>query len=148
MRAQRGIQLAPRAHRCSMAEPLNRRVVLAQLAALGATALNHRAWALDDTDPLSGTIAHYQAGLSRGAYTAEQMTARALDRCRTSAAAWRAIDALSDTAIADARASDQRRRAPRTLGPLDGVPLFAKAIYAMTGFPTPRPHPPCARPFP
>ena len=114
----------------------NRREVLAQLAVLGATAFARPAWALDDTDPLAGTIADYQAGRRRGAWTSAQVTARALDRCRTAGAAWRAIDALSDSAIADARAADARRRARRPLGPLDGVPVFAKAIYDMTGLPT------------
>ena len=42
----------------------------------------------------------------------------------------------SDTAIADARAADARLRAGRTRGPLDGVPVFAKAIYDMDGLPT------------
>ena len=49
---------------------------------------------------------------------------------------WRAIDALSATALADARAADARLRAHRTRGPLDGVPVFAKAIYDMAGLPT------------
>src|SRR6185436_7649633 len=51
-------------------------------------------------------------------------------------ARWRAIDALSTTAVADARAADARLRAGKTLGPLDGVPVFAKAIYDMDGLPT------------
>ena len=39
------------------------------------------------------------------------MTARALERCRTDGARWHAIDALSDTALDDARAADARLRA-------------------------------------
>ena len=114
----------------------SRRDVLAQLTILGASALTLPAWATVDTDPLTGTIADYQAGRRRGAWTAAQATARALDRCRSAGAAWHAIDALSDSAIADARAADARRRARRPRGPLDGVPVFAKAIYDMTGLPT------------
>ena len=115
---------------------MNRREVLAQLTALAASALPRRRWAFADPDPLAGTIAEYQAGLRRGAWSAAEVTARALDRCRTAGAAWRAIDVLSDTALADARAADTRRRAHRSRGPLDGVPVFAKAIYDMRGLPT------------
>ena len=42
----------------------------------------------------------------RGDWTAAGVTARALERCRTEGARWRAIDALSQTALADARAAD------------------------------------------
>jgi Asp-tRNA(Asn)/Glu-tRNA(Gln) amidotransferase A subunit family amidase len=50
--------------------------------------------------------------------------------------ALRAIDALSTTALDDARAADARRRAGTLRGPLDGVPVFAKSIYDMKGLPT------------
>src|SRR6185312_14939704 len=63
-------------------------------------------------------------------------TARALERCRTDGSAWRAIDVLSTTAIASAKAADARRRSGKLRGPLDGVPVFAKAIYDMNGLPT------------
>jgi Asp-tRNA(Asn)/Glu-tRNA(Gln) amidotransferase A subunit family amidase len=43
---------------------------------------------------------------------------------------------LSPTALAEARASDARLRAGRGRGLLDGVPVFAKAIYDMRGLPT------------
>ncbi|MBK6422814.1 MAG: hypothetical protein IPF77_11450 [Gemmatimonadetes bacterium] len=88
------------------------------------------------TDPLDGTIADCQAGLRRGEWTAEEVTRRALERCRRDGAAWRAIDALSATALDEARASDARRRAGTLRGPLDGVPVFAKSIYDMEGLPT------------
>jgi Asp-tRNA(Asn)/Glu-tRNA(Gln) amidotransferase A subunit family amidase len=64
------------------------------------------------------------------------VTTRALELCRSDGSRLRAIDALSDTALDDARAADARLRARRTLGPLDGVPVFAKAIYDMEGLPT------------
>ncbi len=111
-----------------------RREALAQLAALVALPLP--AWAAAGHDPLDGTIADYQAGRRRGAWTAAEVTARALDRCRAEGTAWRAIDALADTAPADARAADARRRAGRVRGPLDGVPVFAKSIYDVAGLPT------------
>ena len=61
---------------------------------------------------------------------------------------WRAIDALSDTALAEARAADARLRAGRVRGPLDGVPVFAKAIYDMKGLPTTGSNAEWARLFP
>jgi Asp-tRNA(Asn)/Glu-tRNA(Gln) amidotransferase A subunit family amidase len=112
-----------------------RREALAQLAALAALPLAR--WNVAAAaDPLAGTIAEYQAGRRRGDWTAVEITERALERCRTDGARWRAIDALSRTAMDEARAADARLRAGRTRGPLDGVPLFAKAIYDMAGLPT------------
>ena len=119
--------------------PMTRRDALARLAGLVAISAASRAsWAAaDSSDPLVGTIAGYLAGLEAGDWTAAEITAQALERCRTDGAAWRAIDALDpDTALADARAGDARRRNGRRLGPLDGVPVFAKSIYDMKGLPT------------
>src|SRR5688572_7493097 len=96
----------------------SRREALAQLAALVALPLPR--WVSVAADPLDGTIADYQAGRRRGAWTAAEVTAHALDRCRSDGYAWRAIDALADTANADARAADARQRAGRVRGPLDG----------------------------
>jgi len=123
-----------------------RREALAQLAALVALPLPR--WAPAGHDPLDGTIADYQAGRRRGAWTAAEVTARALDRCRAEGRAWRAIDALADTAVADARTADARRRAGRVRGPLDGVPVFAKSIYDMAGLPTTGSNAEWARLFP
>jgi Asp-tRNA(Asn)/Glu-tRNA(Gln) amidotransferase A subunit family amidase len=91
---------------------------------------------ISSPDPLGGTIADYQAGLRRGEWTAAEVTALALERCRTRGAALHAIDALADTALAEAQASDQRRKAGQVRGPLDGVPVFAKSIYDVNGLPT------------
>jgi Asp-tRNA(Asn)/Glu-tRNA(Gln) amidotransferase A subunit family amidase len=123
-----------------------RREVLAQLAALVVLPLPARI--LTDQDPLDGTIADYQAGRRRGAWTASRVTAQALDRCRAEGLGWRAIDALSDTALVEARAADARLRAGRVRGPLDGVPVFAKAIYDMKGLPTTGSNAEWARLFP
>jgi Asp-tRNA(Asn)/Glu-tRNA(Gln) amidotransferase A subunit family amidase len=108
-----------------------RRQAIAQLAALSALPLAR--WTFVADDPLDGTIAEYQAGRRRGRWSAAEVTVRALARCRAEGARWHAIDALSDTALDDARAADARLRAGRTRGPLDGVPVFAKAIYDMNG---------------
>ncbi|MEO8227872.1 MAG: amidase, partial [Gemmatimonadota bacterium] len=89
-----------------------------------------------NADPLGGTIADYQAGRRRRAWSAADVTARALEQCRTDGMRWRAIDVLAATAIAEAHAADGRLRSGRMRGPLDGVPVFAKAIYDMKGLPT------------
>jgi Asp-tRNA(Asn)/Glu-tRNA(Gln) amidotransferase A subunit family amidase len=112
----------------------SRREVLIQLAAIAALPLPKLSFSA--TDPLDGTIADYQAGRRRGEWTAAEVTARALERCRQDGARFHAIDALSATALSDARAADERLRSGRTRGPLDGVPVFAKAIYDMDGLPT------------
>jgi Asp-tRNA(Asn)/Glu-tRNA(Gln) amidotransferase A subunit family amidase len=129
-----------------------RREALAQLAALASIPLMTRTSAHSPAqmvvEPLDGTIAEYQAGRRRGDWTAEAVTARALERCRTTGKALHAIDVLSETAIADARAADARDRAGRARGPLDGVPVFAKAIYDMDGFPTTGSNSDWARLFP
>ena len=127
----------------------SRRDALARLAALAATAaLPRSVWAGLDADPLGGTIADYAAGLRSGRWSAGEITLRALERCRTDGAAWHAIDALSTTAAADAHAADVRRRGRRLRGLLDGTPVFAKAIYDMTGLPTTASNAEWARLFP
>src|SRR4029079_13395910 len=129
---------------------MNRRRALIELAGLAASAaLPRAAWASVAMDPLVGTIAEYAAGLRGGRWTSAEMTARALERCGSEGKTCRAIDALSElettcraicalsaTAIAEAKAADARRRGHRMRGPLDGVPVFAKAIYDMNGLPT------------
>mgnify|MGYP006138319329 CR=1 FL=1 len=70
-----------------------RREALAQLAALVALPLP--AWAPDRADPLDGTIADYQAGRRRGAWSAVEVTTRAVDRCRGQGTTWRAIELQS-----------------------------------------------------
>jgi Asp-tRNA(Asn)/Glu-tRNA(Gln) amidotransferase A subunit family amidase len=131
--------------------PLSRRDAIARLAALTAmTALPRPAWALagSDPDPLDGTIAQYLAGFHSGKWSAAEVTAAALERCRSRGMALHAIDALSATALDDAKAADARRRAKKLRGPLDGVPVFAKAIYDMDGLPTTASNAEWARLFP
>jgi Asp-tRNA(Asn)/Glu-tRNA(Gln) amidotransferase A subunit family amidase len=125
----------------------SRREALIQLAALAALPLPKLTFGAA-SDPLDGTIADYQAGRRRGEWTAAGVTARALERCRTDGARWHAIDALSARAMDDARASDARLRAGKLLGPLDGAPVFAKAIYDMNGLPTTASNADWARLFP
>ncbi len=111
-----------------------RREALAQLSALLSTPLLR--WPATLADPLTGTIAEFQAGRARREYSAEEVTKVALDRCRAWNDTLRAIDVLAPGALAEARASDTRARRGALRGPLDGVPLFAKSIYDMQGLPT------------
>ena len=127
----------------------SRRDALSQLAALAATVAWPRpAWSLVDGEPLGGTIAEYAAGLRSGRWSAAEVTTRALERCRSDGMTWRAIDALSTTAVNDAKGADARRRSGKMRGPLDGVPVFAKAIYDMNGLPTTASNAEWARLFP
>src|SRR4051812_24315752 len=100
-----------------------RREALLQLAALIALPLPKWTPTPLATDPLDGTIADYQAGRRRGMWTAAEVTAHALARCRAEGMRWHAIDALAETAPAEALASDARLRAGQLRGPLDGVPV-------------------------
>jgi Asp-tRNA(Asn)/Glu-tRNA(Gln) amidotransferase A subunit family amidase len=116
-----------------------RRQAIAQLAALTARPLIRPSAAGSSAaaDPLDGSIADYQAGRRRGEWTAADVTARALERSRTIGAKYHAIDALTpESAMNEARASDARLRAGQLRGPMDGVPVFAKAIYDVNGLPT------------
>lgn len=133
----------------------SRREALARLAAFVGSAVVSRAASAErlrdatfGTSPLDGTIADYVTGFHGGAWTAAEVTAAALERCHADGMAWRAIDALSSMAVPDAEAADARRRARKTRGPLDGVPVFAKAIYDLTGLPTTASNAEWARLFP
>jgi Asp-tRNA(Asn)/Glu-tRNA(Gln) amidotransferase A subunit family amidase len=117
-----------------MIRRISRREALAELSALFAIPLIR--WPDRLSDPLAGTIMEYQAGRARGDWTAAQVTKEALDRANAWNGTLHAIDQLSATATYDARDSDTRARRGRLRGPLDGVPVFAKSIYDMSGLPT------------
>src|SRR5438045_2547181 len=128
---------------------ISRRDALSRLAALTAALPLARLSTVGASDPLTGTIAEYQAGRRRREWSAVEITTRALERCRSAGSKWRCIDVLdADVALNAARAADDRLRANRTLGPLDGVPVFAKAIYDMNGLPTTGSNAEWARLFP
>jgi Asp-tRNA(Asn)/Glu-tRNA(Gln) amidotransferase A subunit family amidase len=114
--------------------PISRREALRELSALFAVPFIQ--WPERVADPLAGTIVEYQAGRARGDWTAVQVTKEALDRCGAWDGALHAVDMLAPTAMDEARASDDRARRRALRGPLDGVPVFAKAIYDMKGLPT------------
>ena len=114
--------------------PVSRREALRDLSVLLAIPLVR--WPALLADPLTGTIAEYQAGRARREWTAAEITKQALDRCSSWNATLHAIDGISPTALDDARASDARAQRGELRGPLDGVLVFAKAIYDMKGMPT------------
>jgi Asp-tRNA(Asn)/Glu-tRNA(Gln) amidotransferase A subunit family amidase len=111
-----------------------RREVLWQMAALSVVPLVR--WPQRLADPLAGTIVEYQAGRMRGDWTAAEVTKQALDRSHAWNGTLHAVDLWSSTALDEARASDARARQGALRGPLDGAPVFAKAIYDMHGLPT------------
>jgi Asp-tRNA(Asn)/Glu-tRNA(Gln) amidotransferase A subunit family amidase len=113
---------------------ISRREALLELSALFAVPLIR--WPERLSDPLAGSIVEYQAGRARHDWTAVQVIQESLDRANAWNGTLHAIDELSKTAMDDARASDARARRGNLRGPLDGAPLFAKAIYDMSGLPT------------
>ncbi|MFL5569242.1 MAG: amidase family protein, partial [Gemmatimonadaceae bacterium] len=117
-----------------MSRRISRREALLDLSALFAIPLIR--WPDRLSDPLAGTIAEYQAGRARGDWSAADVTKEALARASTWNGTVHAIDHLAPTAMDEARASDLRARRGTLRGPLDGVPVFAKSIYDMTGLPT------------
>jgi Asp-tRNA(Asn)/Glu-tRNA(Gln) amidotransferase A subunit family amidase len=118
----------------TMIRRISRREALRELGVLFA--VPYIRWPERLTDPLAGTIVDYQAGRARGDWSAAQVTKGALDRCNAWNGALHAIDQLSATAMDEAKDSDARARRGRLRGPLDGVPVFAKSIYDMNGYPT------------
>ncbi len=114
--------------------PLSRRDALQALSALFAVPVLR--WPIVADDPLDGTIAAFQAGRVTGEWTSASAVQRAIERSYALNRRLHSTDLLSDTAIAEAKASDARARAGRLRGPLDGAPVFAKSIYDMAGLPT------------
>ncbi len=125
---------------------LSRRDALRQLSAILAVPLVR--WPARVADPLAGTIVEYQAGRARREWSAVEVTQQALDRCHQWNDTLHPVDQLSSKAMADARDSDARARRGKLRGTLDGVPVFAKAIYDMQGLATTGSNAEWARLFP
>jgi Asp-tRNA(Asn)/Glu-tRNA(Gln) amidotransferase A subunit family amidase len=89
-----------------------------------------------EIDIVEMTVADAQAGFAAGAFTSESLTQAFLDRIAVYNPSYNAIVFMNPSALDDARASDSRRAAGRSLGPLDGVPVVVKDAMDMAGFPT------------
>ncbi|GLW88659.1 amidase [Actinokineospora globicatena] len=72
------------------------------------------------------TIPQLQRLMDRGALSAVRLTQAYLDRIKTVDKKVNAVLKVDETAIAQAKASDQRRRSGHTRGPLDGIPVLLK----------------------
>jgi Asp-tRNA(Asn)/Glu-tRNA(Gln) amidotransferase A subunit family amidase len=87
-------------------------------------------------DPIELTVEKVQAAFAAGTVTSEALTKTLLDRIAALNPSLNAIVFLNPEALADARASDARRAAGASRGPLDGVPVVIKDPMDMVGFPT------------
>lgn len=84
---------------------------------------------------VEATIADLRRALESGAATAESLAKGYLARIKAYDPVLNAVPVLNPAALEEARASDARRAAGRTLGPLDGIPYTAKASFSARGLP-------------
>ena len=89
-------------------------------------------------DVVEASIAKLREALEAGRVTAVELVEAYLARIEAydapgSATALNAVVVMNPDALADARASDERRARGETLGPLDGIPYTAKDSYLTRG---------------
>ncbi|GAB3051633.1 amidase [Sediminivirga luteola] len=85
---------------------------------------------------LEASIAELRTAMEAGRTTAVELTRGYLERIARydrEGIRLNAVPVLNPDALEEARASDERRAAGRTLGPLDGIPYTAKDSYAARG---------------
>ncbi|MFC5788533.1 amidase [Agromyces tardus] len=92
----------------------------------------------DGFDVVEASIAQLRAALERGRVTSVGLVEAYLARIEAydgpgTETALNAVVVMNPDAIADARASDERRARGETLGPLDGIPYTAKDSYLARG---------------
>jgi aspartyl-tRNA(Asn)/glutamyl-tRNA(Gln) amidotransferase subunit A len=75
-------------------------------------------------------------GLACGTFTAQELLLEVLARAQTPAAAGIFITLMPDQALAEARASDARRRQCAPLSPWDGIPIAWKDLFDIEGIVT------------
>ncbi|MHC6229082.1 amidase [Arthrobacter sp. MMS24-T111] len=81
-------------------------------------------------------ISRLRAALESGEVTSEELVELYLERIRkydSSGICLNAMVVMNPEAVAEAQASDRRRAAGFTLGPLDGIPYTAKDSYQVRG---------------
>jgi amidase len=96
-------------------------VVAAPLPAVAAPDRGGLGFDLD-----AATIPDLQQRMAHGRLSAVRLTQAYLDRITTVDAEVHAVVARNPLALAEAAASDGRRRTGRSLGPLDGIPVLLK----------------------
>ncbi|RWZ50984.1 amidase [Labedella phragmitis] len=82
------------------------------------------------------TVAATRRALDDGVVTSVELVAACLERIARydrHGIHLNAVPVLNPQMVEEARASDERRRTGRTLGPLDGIPYTAKDSYAVEG---------------
>lgn len=87
-------------------------------------------------DVVEASIAQLRAALESGEVTSEELTQAYLDRIDAydrNGIKLNAMVVMNPDALADARASDERRAQGTVRGPLDGVPYTAKDSYLAKG---------------
>src|SRR6185312_899321 len=81
-------------------------------------------------------LAQVSADLSSGKTTAVAVTQAYIDRIKAKDAPLHAVIAIAPDALDQAKASDDRRKAGKALGPLDGIPILVKDNIDAVGMPT------------
>lgn len=87
-------------------------------------------------DVVEASIAQLREALESGRASSEELTRAYLDRIATydsNGITLNSLVVMNPDALADARASDERRAGGSTLGPLDGIPYTAKDSYLVRG---------------
>jgi len=87
-------------------------------------------------DVVEAGISQLRAALQAGEVTSEELVRLYLERIEkydSSGICLNALVVMNPDAIAEAQASDRRRAAGFTLGPLDGIPYTAKDSYQVKG---------------
>ena len=87
-------------------------------------------------DVVEAGIADLRAALESGRTTSEELVTRYLERIAaydTGGIRLNALVVMNPDVLAEARASDARRAAGSTLGPLDGIPYTAKDSFQVRG---------------
>lgn len=88
-------------------------------------------------DPTTFTITETLKALETGKYTSVELVEAFLKRIGTYEPYYNAFTQMNPDALADAAASDQRRRkSKKDVGPLDGVPIVIKDSLDVKGMPT------------